>query len=736
MKRIISIFLILCLTICLYPVAVYAAEPQINVSDGMTFPGEQIVLEISIENNPGISAMYLDVTYDAPLELKKVTDTGLFGNPLFSENIDAYPYRLSWDESLMTKNNTSDGVAARLIFFVPENTPVGEYNVNISCDSEEVYDNELVNVGFSLSGGCISVKEAQYHSVKFFGDSVFIIPGRRVVDILSEMPTGTQITDRNIPAELSRNIESGYVLERIDGEKYNCIIIGDTDCDGNITSSDARLTLRNSVGLEDFSPMQKMCADTDHSGIVDSSDARSILRASVGLDSALEWFQNVNVTLFCSPAFLAQSRILSDSELEKFAEAGAYVKEQLKMQRKVVDVSRFNIPMNKAEGFVVEYIHNVPSLFFVDNPINVSYSGNYLKQLYFSFIPDAAEKCKEYDAEISRLVSLTAHIDDKLEKALFYHDYMAIHYSYDTDLQIYDAYNLVTQKKGVCQAYAHLYIELMEQVGIAAKYVTSDSMVHGWNMIRLGDSWYHVDVTWDDPVYDQYGMANHDNFLLSDKAIAATGHSDWEFSGEAIKCTDTTYDNYFWCEVQTPFVKFDNDWYYIGEHGSSYALKKTDLSDEGEAVAELPYKWSASFFNTWIGYFSGLGVYNGLIVFNTPDKIKGYDPHTGNIIQLFSVSSSKSIYGILVDNGIYYNLASSPESGKQSIYKAEVIFLGDMNSDGRINAKDHTLLLRYVSSVNCVVTKDAADINEDGIHDINDASALRYYLVNGYMPAA
>ena len=60
-------------------------------------------------------------------------------------------------------------------------------------------------------------------------------------------------------------------------------IIGDVDNDGRITSADALLVLRNSVGLEFFSDEVKKLADVDKDGKITSADSLDILRYSVGL---------------------------------------------------------------------------------------------------------------------------------------------------------------------------------------------------------------------------------------------------------------------------------------------------------------------------------------------------------------------------------------------------------------------------------------------------------------------
>lgn len=67
-----------------------------------------------------------------------------------------------------------------------------------------------------------------------------------------------------------------------------CKYWGDMDEDGKVTSADARLVLRHSVGLQDnpegYPEDVLYKCDIDQDGKISSSDARSVLRLSVGLD--------------------------------------------------------------------------------------------------------------------------------------------------------------------------------------------------------------------------------------------------------------------------------------------------------------------------------------------------------------------------------------------------------------------------------------------------------------------
>lgn len=80
-------------------------------------------------------------------------------------------------------------------------------------------------------------------------------------------------------AEIALEIAKA-IMENVGLEYKPPIIKGDADGDGKITSADARLILRASVGLEEI-PLE--IADVDGDGKVTSADSREVMRQSVGL---------------------------------------------------------------------------------------------------------------------------------------------------------------------------------------------------------------------------------------------------------------------------------------------------------------------------------------------------------------------------------------------------------------------------------------------------------------------
>ena len=109
------------------------------------------------------------------------------------------------------------------------------------------------------------------------------------------------------------------------------------------------------------------------------------------------------------------------------------------------------------------------------------------------------------------------------EKALALHDYLTKHaiFGYGNHQQV--ASGVLLMGQGVCESYARAYKLLLDAVGIENALETGEE--HIWNMVKLDDGqWYHVDVTWDDPVvqnvssvksgYEDYWYFGVSNYAL------------------------------------------------------------------------------------------------------------------------------------------------------------------------------------------------------------------------------
>lgn len=83
------------------------------------------------------------------------------------------------------------------------------------------------------------------------------------------------------------------------------------------------------------------------------------------------------------------------------------------------------------------------------------------------------------------------------------HDEILLNAEYDYTLEgdgAYEAFGVLDTGSGVCESYSRAYQYLCQCIGVDNILVVgmSDNEPHMWNMVRLGDDWYHADLTWDD----------------------------------------------------------------------------------------------------------------------------------------------------------------------------------------------------------------------------------------------
>lgn len=106
------------------------------------------------------------------------------------------------------------------------------------------------------------------------------------------------------------------------------------------------------------------------------------------------------------------------------------------------------------------------------------------------------------------------------EKELAVHDYLVENVTYDTTRTAEDthsAYGALVLGRAVCDGYAESFQTLMDMLGIECRFIcgTGNREQHAWNMVLLDGAWYHVDVTFDDPVGSE-GLVSHKYFNITD----------------------------------------------------------------------------------------------------------------------------------------------------------------------------------------------------------------------------
>ncbi len=373
----------------------------------------------------------------------------------------------------------------------------------------------------------------------------------------------------------------------------------------------------------------------------------------------------------------------------------AYVEEQLKtawdsFSETCTFSFQYHITQSILQTAVSNLLYENYQYCYISSTCSLTYHMGtaYVTAATFSYTmteSEAAEAVTDLEEAIDAIVDTVDSDWSELEIALYLNDTLARICEYDTSYEYFSAYDVLVRGTAVCQGYALAYRILAEELGLSCELVTSESLNHIWNIVQVNGTWYHVDVTWNDPTADRLGRADHTYFLKSTSYFASSsgGHAanDWTFTGDVSDddASDTTYDNYFWNSVTTGFEYVNGLWYAISGtslnsytcDGSAFKKKATILT-----ISDTWYKWGTT--TSLSGNYASLASYNGVLYYSLSGKIYSYKPSTAKTATVYTLASPYSslgyIYGIRVtlDGELQFYLATgTSSSGAVGIYTAK-----------------------------------------------------------------
>ncbi len=162
------------------------------------------------------------------------------------------------------------------------------------------------------------------------------------------------------------------------------------------------------------------------------------------------------------------------------------------------------------------------------------------------YVVDTADISAVKSATEAKITEARSWVDEEgmsdFEAAQAVHDYLVRTCVYNKSAagltkptKAHTAYGVLVENSAVCQGYALAYKLLLNRLGIPCVFVVSKNMNHAWNLVQIGGEWYHVDVTWDDPVYSDGTDAgfdvdvSHNYFLRADTTMKnSLKHYGWE----------------------------------------------------------------------------------------------------------------------------------------------------------------------------------------------------------------
>ena len=120
------------------------------------------------------------------------------------------------------------------------------------------------------------------------------------------------------------------------------------------------------------------------------------------------------------------------------------------------------------------------------------------------------------DSIINEVITSNMSVRDQI-KAI--HDHIINNTEYDTlksdnikdtTYKSNTAYGVLIEEHGICSGYSDTMKVFLDKLNIINYKVSNDQ--HIWNLVLLDGGWYHLDLTWDDPISEV--NITRDNYFL------------------------------------------------------------------------------------------------------------------------------------------------------------------------------------------------------------------------------
>jgi transglutaminase-like putative cysteine protease len=167
---------------------------------------------------------------------------------------------------------------------------------------------------------------------------------------------------------------------------------------------------------------------------------------------------------------------------------------------------------------------------------------------YNDLANDVPGNTAKLEAAVSEALADLWSMPTQAEKAKYAHDYLTYHNVYDFNARHGQTmYSALVEGGSVCAGYTHAFQYLMQQMGIPCAYVLGYANgYHAWNIVKLDNEYYAMDVTWDDPLGAPPEKFSYKYFNLTDQALSAD-HVRVEISASIPEAAGTacSYQNAF-----------------------------------------------------------------------------------------------------------------------------------------------------------------------------------------------
>jgi len=182
---------------------------------------------------------------------------------------------------------------------------------------------------------------------------------------------------------------------------------------------------------------------------------------------------------------------------------------------------------NNGSGFkeTISTLNNFLHPYNSSNNIKLTYGGEYkigitINKAY------TEEEIEKINNVVDKVINekITNNMPTK-EKIKVIHDYIIDFAEYDklkyenkedTTYKSNTAYGTLIEGYGTCNGYADAMAIFLNKMNIINYKISNDE--HIWNLVYLDGNWYHLDLTWDDPISD-INVSRSTYFLITTETL-------------------------------------------------------------------------------------------------------------------------------------------------------------------------------------------------------------------------
>ncbi|MBO7355889.1 MAG: hypothetical protein J6U50_04590, partial [Lachnospiraceae bacterium] len=164
-----------------------------------------------------------------------------------------------------------------------------------------------------------------------------------------------------------------------------------------------------------------------------------------------------------------------------------------------------------------------PELFYVQTAYTEKYTPDRkvieIDLSYYTIANDLENARAQFESAASAIEEAARQYSDDYSREKYVHDTLIGSVVYDASAPMdQSAYSALVNGRSVCAGYARAFQYVCQKLGIPAYYCAGTSGEdHAWNIVKLSDGYYNVDVTWDDAE-----PASYDYFNRTDGDYAGT----------------------------------------------------------------------------------------------------------------------------------------------------------------------------------------------------------------------